>query len=207
VRELTDAGINAGVLMGAIVPAFSSSRSKVERTIKAIADHGARFVGLQRDASAGRHPTHFMKFLERRISSHDAAVRAVVRRQVRTKGVSRGGRRDGSGAAGSVTGSRSGRTRWDRPNRKRAALNPSKSDSAGRPREAQAAELKFCGTKDTLPRQRQERLDAALGRRMRAEERRQATNGERLDDEHVAPSRGWHRAERRAMRSRSFGAR
>ena len=45
VRELTDAGINAGVLMAPIVPGFSSSRSKLERTVKAIADHGARFVG------------------------------------------------------------------------------------------------------------------------------------------------------------------
>ena len=45
VRELVDAGINAGVLMAPIVPGFSSSRTKLERTIKAIADHGARFVG------------------------------------------------------------------------------------------------------------------------------------------------------------------
>ena len=45
VRELVDAGINAGVLMAPIVPGFSSSRAKLERTIKAIADHGARFVG------------------------------------------------------------------------------------------------------------------------------------------------------------------
>src|SRR5262249_19887715 len=45
VRELIDAGVNAGVLMAPIVPGFSSSRAKLERTIKAIADHGARFVG------------------------------------------------------------------------------------------------------------------------------------------------------------------
>src|SRR5262249_36086783 len=38
VRELVDAGINAGVLMAPVVPGFTSSRSKVERTIKAIAD-------------------------------------------------------------------------------------------------------------------------------------------------------------------------
>ena len=44
VRELVDAGINAGVLMNPIVPGFSSSRAKLERTVKAIADHGACFV-------------------------------------------------------------------------------------------------------------------------------------------------------------------
>ena len=37
-RELTDAGISAGVLMAPIVPGFSSSRGKLERTVKAIAD-------------------------------------------------------------------------------------------------------------------------------------------------------------------------
>src|SRR5262249_14048651 len=45
VRQLVDAGVSAGVLMAPIVPGFSSSRRKLERTIKAIADHGARFVG------------------------------------------------------------------------------------------------------------------------------------------------------------------
>src|SRR5256712_13499832 len=44
VRELVDAGISAGVLMAPIVPGFSSSRAKLERTVKAIADHAARFV-------------------------------------------------------------------------------------------------------------------------------------------------------------------
>jgi DNA repair photolyase len=41
VRELVDAGVNAGVLMNPIVPGFTSSRAKLERTVKAIADHGA----------------------------------------------------------------------------------------------------------------------------------------------------------------------
>src|SRR5712672_2587541 len=39
VRTLVDAGVNAGVLMAPIVPGFSSARSKLERTVKAIADH------------------------------------------------------------------------------------------------------------------------------------------------------------------------
>ena len=45
VRELVDAGIRAGVLMNPIVPGISSKPALIERTVKAIADHGARFVG------------------------------------------------------------------------------------------------------------------------------------------------------------------
>ena len=65
VRELADAGINAGVLMAPIVPGFSSSRSKLERTVKAIADHGARFVGCNVMHLEDGTRTHFMKFIER----------------------------------------------------------------------------------------------------------------------------------------------
>jgi DNA repair photolyase len=65
VRELVEAGINAGVLMAPIVPGFSSSRGKLERTIKAIADHGARFVGCNVMHLQDGTRTHFMKFIER----------------------------------------------------------------------------------------------------------------------------------------------
>src|SRR6187551_446712 len=65
VRQLRDAGINAGVLMAPIVPGFSSSRSKIERTVKAIADHGARFVGCNVMYLQDGTRTHFMKFIER----------------------------------------------------------------------------------------------------------------------------------------------
>jgi DNA repair photolyase len=65
VRELVCAGINAGVLMAPIVPGFSSSRAKLERTVKAIADHGARFVGCNVMYLQDGTRTHFMKFIER----------------------------------------------------------------------------------------------------------------------------------------------
>ena len=65
VRELAAAGINAGVLMAPIVPGFSSSRSKLERTVKTIADHGARFVGCNVMYLQDGTRTHFMKFIER----------------------------------------------------------------------------------------------------------------------------------------------
>ena len=69
VRELVDAGINAGVLMAPIVPGFSSSRTKVERTIKAIADHGARFVGCNVMYLQDGTRTHFMKWIDREFPS------------------------------------------------------------------------------------------------------------------------------------------
>jgi DNA repair photolyase len=65
VRDLVDAGVSAGVLMAPIVPGFSSSRSKLERTIKAIADHGARFVGCNVMYLQDGTRTHFLKFIER----------------------------------------------------------------------------------------------------------------------------------------------
>ena len=65
VRELSDAGINAGVLMAPVVPGFSSSRSKLEHTVRAIADHGARFVGCNVMYLQDGTRDHFMRFLER----------------------------------------------------------------------------------------------------------------------------------------------
>jgi DNA repair photolyase len=65
VRDLIDAGINAGVLMAPIVPGFSSSPAKIERTVKAIADYGARFVGCNVMYLQDGTRTHFMKFVER----------------------------------------------------------------------------------------------------------------------------------------------
>jgi len=65
VRALVDSGINAGVLMAPIVPGFTSSRSKLEATIKAIADHGARFVGCNVMHLQDGTRTHFMRFLSR----------------------------------------------------------------------------------------------------------------------------------------------
>jgi DNA repair photolyase len=69
VRELADAGVNIGVLMAPIVPGFSSSRSKLERTIKAIADHGARFVGCNVMYLQDGTRTHFMQFIAREFPS------------------------------------------------------------------------------------------------------------------------------------------
>lgn len=63
VKTLVDAGIDAGVLMAPLVPGFSTAPAKVERTVKAIADHGARFVGANVLFLDGGTRDHFMRFL------------------------------------------------------------------------------------------------------------------------------------------------
>lgn len=65
VRELVDAGIRTGVLMNPIVPGISSRPALIERTVKAIADHGAQFVGCNVLFLEGGTRDHFMHFLER----------------------------------------------------------------------------------------------------------------------------------------------
>jgi DNA repair photolyase len=63
VRELVDAGIRAGVLMNPIVPGLSSKPALMERTMKAIADHGARFVGCNVMFLEGGTRDHFLRWL------------------------------------------------------------------------------------------------------------------------------------------------
>ena len=65
VRELVDAGIDCGVLMAPIVPGFSTQPAKIERTIKAIADSGARSVGAMVMHMEGGTRDHFMALLAR----------------------------------------------------------------------------------------------------------------------------------------------
>jgi DNA repair photolyase len=64
VRELVDAGIRAGVLMNPIVPGISSRPSLMEQTMKAIADHGACFVGCNVMFLEGGTRDHFTRWLE-----------------------------------------------------------------------------------------------------------------------------------------------
>jgi DNA repair photolyase len=63
VRELVDAGVRAGVLMNPIVPGISSKPALLERTMKAIADHGAQFVGCNVMFLEGGTRDHFMRWL------------------------------------------------------------------------------------------------------------------------------------------------
>jgi len=63
VRRLRDAGVNAGVLMAPVVPGFTTERSRLEATIRAIADHGAAFLGANVLYLKGGTRDHFMGFL------------------------------------------------------------------------------------------------------------------------------------------------
>jgi len=63
VRILRDAGVNAGVLMAPVVPGFTTERSRLEATIRAIADHGAAFLGANVLYLKGGTKDHFMGFL------------------------------------------------------------------------------------------------------------------------------------------------
>jgi DNA repair photolyase len=65
VRELSDAGVTVGVLMAPIVPGFTSHPAKLEATIKAIADHGAAFMGANVLYLKEGTRVHFMNFLEK----------------------------------------------------------------------------------------------------------------------------------------------
>jgi DNA repair photolyase len=63
VRTLRDAGVNAGVLVAPVVPGFTTHPAKLEATIKAVADHGAAFMGANIMYLKGGTKDHFMGFL------------------------------------------------------------------------------------------------------------------------------------------------
>jgi DNA repair photolyase len=63
VRTLREAGVNAGVLMAPVVPGFTTQPAKLEATIKAIAAHGAAFMGANLMYLKGGTKDHFMGFL------------------------------------------------------------------------------------------------------------------------------------------------
>lgn len=65
VRRLRDAGVDAGVLMAPIVPGISSHPAKIERTLEAIADSGAGYVGSMLLHLEGGARRHFLEFLSR----------------------------------------------------------------------------------------------------------------------------------------------
>lgn len=65
VRHLREAGVNAGVLMAPVVPGFTTQPARLEATIKAIAEHGAAFMGANLLYLKGGTKDHFMGFLAR----------------------------------------------------------------------------------------------------------------------------------------------
>jgi DNA repair photolyase len=65
VRQLVDAGVDAGVLMMPLVPGITTLRSSIERTVHAIAETGARFVGANVAHLEEGVREHFFAFLAR----------------------------------------------------------------------------------------------------------------------------------------------
>ena len=65
VKLLREAGVNAGVLMAPVVPGFTTQPARLEATIKAIAAHGAAFMGANLLYLKGGTKDHFMGFLAR----------------------------------------------------------------------------------------------------------------------------------------------
>jgi DNA repair photolyase len=63
VSLLRRAGINAGVLMAPVVPGFTTHPARLEATIKAIADHGAAFMGANIMYLKGGTRDHFLHFV------------------------------------------------------------------------------------------------------------------------------------------------
>jgi len=65
VRHLRDAGVNAGVLMAPLVPGFTTDAKKLEATVKAVAEHGAQFMGANVLFLKEGTRDHFLGFLAR----------------------------------------------------------------------------------------------------------------------------------------------
>lgn len=64
-RALLEAGIDTGVLMAPLVPGITTRRGPLERTVKAIADHGVTTVGAMVLHLEGATRAHFLRVLAR----------------------------------------------------------------------------------------------------------------------------------------------
>lgn len=81
VRALTDAGVRVGVLMNPIVPGITSKPALIARTMQAIADHGAAFVGCNVMFLEGGTRDHFLRWLERDYPQLAAGYTALYARK------------------------------------------------------------------------------------------------------------------------------
>ena len=90
VTALAKAGIDVGVLMAPVVPGITSQRSKLESTLRAAADSGAKFVGANVLHLEGGTRDHFMNF----VSRHYPALVDGYERLYRGKRATRGYRDD-----------------------------------------------------------------------------------------------------------------
>ena len=157
VRELNDAGIRAGVLMAPIVPGLTSQPAKLEATIKAIADHGAAFVGANLLYLKEGTRVHFMRFLEKNFPElWRRSISSSMRRRTRPPAYAKEVR--GNGEADTEEIRRDGR-------RGRNMKRPAQTAR----RAFQAADLRLLTADPAALPQVHQRLDTLLGWRMGAE--------------------------------------
>jgi DNA repair photolyase len=91
VRELVDAGIDAGVLIGhRSSPASRQKPSLIERTIKAGADHGAKIWGCNVMQSRGRHTRSLHALARNGTPTPRRRLSEAIRRKVRAGRLSHG---------------------------------------------------------------------------------------------------------------------
>jgi DNA repair photolyase len=65
VRQMSDAGVETGVLMMPLVPGLTTTRASIERTLRALADAGVRQVGANVARLDPGVKEHFFAFLSR----------------------------------------------------------------------------------------------------------------------------------------------
>ena len=108
VRTLSDAGVNAGVLMSPIVPGITSHPAKLQRTVRAMRRPPCRprrlFHGRQSAAPRGWHPDTLPGVPVTRVSSSQRQVRQPVCWQVCAEVVRGPGPRDSGRAETALLG-------------------------------------------------------------------------------------------------------
>ena len=89
VRELLDAGVNAGVLMSPIVPGISSRPALIARTMADAANAGVPVVGSNVMHLQGGTRDHFMAWLAQGIPAARRGISATLHARLRAGGVLR----------------------------------------------------------------------------------------------------------------------
>ena len=103
VRELVDAGINAGVLMAPIVPGFSSSRDEARTHDQGDRRPRRALRRLQRHVPAGRHAHALHGVPRARVPVDAAAVREALREEIPAgRAIAKEVQGDGARAAGAL---------------------------------------------------------------------------------------------------------
>ena len=65
-RQLTDAGVNAGVLLAPVLPGITDDKANIEAVVTAASDHGARFLSpIMLNLKPGTKE-HYLEFIETR---------------------------------------------------------------------------------------------------------------------------------------------